>query len=150
MDETTAKGKLTAFIEKVTKDRLQGVDEFDLKRSQRKTVRGQLTRNTTHLQNAIDDATPCLHTITIIEEKVAKAFTDLTELDEYIRSFISFHDDATVEADEVLGDKWYSNTYKILGAARKAITDLTPAAPLAAAPAAPAPQLSEVKVPKVE
>ena len=58
MDETTAKGIFTAFIEKAKKDNLQGLDEFDLKRSQRKTVRGQLTRNTTHLQNAIDDPNP--------------------------------------------------------------------------------------------
>ena len=139
MDGTTARGSLNAFIEKAKRDKIQGLDEFDLKRSQRKTVRGQLTRNITHLQNAIDDPTPCIHTIKVIEEKVNNAFKDMTGLDEYIRSFISLqNDDDTVEADEVLGDKWYSSTYKVLGAARKAITDLTPPAPLAAPTAAPA------------
>ena len=108
MDETTARGSLNAFIEKAKRDKIQGLDEFDLKRSQRKTVRGQLTRNITHLQNTIDDPTPCIHTIKVIEEKVNNAFKDMTGLDEYIRSFISLqNDDDTVEADEVLGDKWY-------------------------------------------
>ena len=154
MDETTAKGIVTAFLEKGTKEKYHRMDEFVTQRSQRKAIRTQITKNITHLQNAINDPTPCLHTIKIVEEKLNKGLKELTETDESIWSFIGFYnEDATVEADEFLGNKWYDNTYKTLAAARKAITDLTPPAPIAdptAAPAAASANFSEVKLPKVE
>ena len=151
MDENTARGIVTAFIEKAKKEKFQGLDEFETKRSQRKALRTQLSKNVNHLQNAIDAPTPCIHTIKVIEEKVTKSLKELTESDEYNWSFIShYNDDAAVEADELLGNKWYSNTYKALAAARKSIIDLTPPAPVVAPMATPAANLSEVRLPKME
>ena len=154
MDETTARSRLNAFVEKAKKDQFQGYDVFDLKRSQRKAVRTQLTKHSNHLQNSLNDANPCPHRIEIGSEKVSLAFQDLTKLDEYILSFISQYDDdddTVVEADTFLADSWYVNTERVLAAARKAIIDLTPPpAPLAAPTAAPAAHLSELRLPKVE
>ena len=152
MDEATAKGRINAFIEKAKRDKFEGFDAFDLKRSQRRAIRTQLTKHSNHLQNALSDANPCPDRIEIGTEKVTKAFEDLTELDEYILSFISQYDDddAVVEADTFLADSWYVNTERVLAAARKAIRDLTPPAPLAAPTAAPAAHLSELRLPKVE
>ena len=152
MDEATAKAKLTAFIEKATKDNYHGMDEFNTKRSHRKAVRIQVTKHINHLKTAIADATPCVHEIGVSLEKVTKAFNDMTDIDEYILAFISHYAEDVAAADEFLADNWYRNANKATAAARKKIAELTPPAPLAAttATAAPAAQLSEVKVPKVE
>ena len=118
-------------LKKLKGTNLKVFDAFDLKRSQRRAIRTQLTKHSNHLQNALSDANPCPDRIEIGTEKVTKAFEDLTELDEYILSFISQYDDddAVVEADTFLADSWYVNTERVLAAARKAIRDLTPPAP---------------------
>ena len=82
MDEATAKAKLTAFIEKATKDNYHGMDEFNTKRSHRKAVRIQVTKHINHLKTAIADATPCVHEIGVSLEKVTKAFNDMTDIDD--------------------------------------------------------------------
>ena len=156
MDEATAKGKLTAFIEKAKKDNYHGIDEFNTKRSHRKAVRIQITKHINHLNTAIADANPCIHEIGVSLEKVTKAFNDMTDLDEYILAFIIHYDEDVAAADEFLADHWYRNANKATASARKAIADLTPPAPLAAtvaptaAPAAASANFSEVKLPKVE
>ena len=72
MDENTARGVVTAFIEKAKRDKYQGMDGFKTTRSNRKAMRAQLTRSITHLKSAIDDSNPCMHTIKVMEEPVAQ------------------------------------------------------------------------------
>ena len=77
------------------------MDEFNTRSSQRKAIRTKITKNITHLQNAINDPTPCVHSIKVVEEKLNKTLNELNEVDEYIWAFIGHHnEDATVKAEE--------------------------------------------------